>query len=737
MATPRLLAKFRDTALQRLERLTRAVLASEAGEATADQFAEARRDLHTIKGESRLLGLTHCNALAHGLEDLLHTLPEQGRADGAVTDLLLRGFDALLDMIVRAVEGDRSIGDAASLMEEIDRALGGGDTTTEMAPPVVPAASAPAEDDDAEPAKESIASETAPTDTGLETVRVGTERISELTEIYAELRAGALRQGDMLTSLRALATDLDALTQRYTKTARSDDAGAQGLRRTLDELTGRARGLFEQTRNETHETSTLLERLGHLSWDMRLMPFSRLFERLPRAARDLARTLGRQVRVHTRGGDTEADQRVLDELDEVLLHLLRNAVDHGLEDPATRAAAGKDPTGTVLVTVRPYGARIEIVVADDGRGVDVNTVRRSVVERRLLSPEAAESTSDQDVLDLLFAPGFSTRGSVTNISGRGIGLDVVRQRVGALGGTIELESVPGQGTSFRMLVPASVTLSRVFVFRCGSGIYCVPSDAVKTVLRLDRSRDVETSGEARIIRVDERPVPLVDAGALLGQAPGSSEGQEGQVCVVVLEQLGYQRALAVSDFVGEHDVVQRPAGSFLDRSPLIRGAAILEDGGMAVALDVGTLLSDEGRLRRSVAASKTGQTRTGTIVVADDSELTRDVVVGMLRDGGYVVREASDGKGALALLDTGAADLLLTDLQMPVMDGFALIKAVRERARTSDLPIIVLSTLGSEADRQQAARVGADAYLVKSELKAERLLSTVKRYVRTRLEQVG
>jgi len=249
-----------------------------------------------------------------------------------------------------------------------------------------------------------------------------------------------------------------------------------------------------------------------------------------------------------------------------------------------------------------------------------------------------------------------------------------------------------------------------------------------------RQEEFEIAGETRIVRMDDDPVPVTDAHGILGQPPDADAGASS---VVIVSWLGERRAFAVSEFVGEHHVIQRPAGSFLEASDLIRGAAILEDGQMAVSVDVPTLMRNASRVRRSPSTSGPERKHSGTIVVADDSELTRDVVVGMLRDGGYEVGEACDGQAALALLEAGSADLLLTDLQMPVMDGFALVKAVRQRTHISDLPVVVLSTLGSEADRQQAARVGADAYVVKSELQASRLLDTVGRFVQARLERAG
>ncbi len=697
----------------------------ESNEADPDTVRTLMREIHTLKGEARLMGFARMSDVCHQVEDLFDAARRNDfDLDPDLSELIYRGLDLLSEYAAdpeqarldeaslkfeEAVSAQLSIEPPPEDREEASHADARVSPTQPAPPPTsVPETRSPthstggAQDTSAE-SRETGGPEKSP---GVATsrleqdfVRVPTETVTRLTNLVADL----LRRQEVMES------DLRTLTER---------------------VAGPILPMVRQLRDRAFESHLRLTEIQDTLRQLGLLEVGLLFERYPPAVRALARDQGKQVRVLLQGTDVAVDKRVLDRIDDALLHLLRNSVDHGIEPPDERTRLGKRPQGTIVLRARQVGTHVEIQVEDDGRGVDVARVRESALERGLLSPERAASLNEDDILQLVFQPGFSTRDDVTDLSGRGVGLDVVRQDVENLGGSVHLATQEGIGTTFSLRLPISISLTKLLLVEAGGQSWAIPSSQIETLLRIDPEA-LERAGGGLLVRTEGRRIPLTDLSTLLADGTNGEETAEGRIDVVVLSHAGQQLAVRVDRFLREYEAVQRSTGEFLAGVRLVHGALLVEGGRPALVLNVPELLQRFGEGRAHYASRLPGEagTRRRTILVVEDSELTRDMLVHAANRLGLQVFEAVNGKEALKAVDTAVPDLVLTDLDMPVMDGFDLISALRQRNETRDVPIVVLSTRGSEEDRRRAAEAGADAYLVKTSFTEASLKSVVERFL--------
>jgi chemotaxis protein histidine kinase CheA len=709
-----LIAKFQSVAAERLERLNNAFVQLERDPDDGDEAALLMREIHTLKGEAKLMGFADINFVAHRVEDLLIRARETGfRFPQPLGDTVLSGFDIIAQLLSKR-SGASSPVDLADFGRRAEQVLKS-DDSREPAPPeeLAPSPAAPT------PARASPS-----------TLRVDVTAIDDLTGLVADLFRHQLTTKRVFQDLAALGEEWLRVIQRLasaqagpreraTLTTKAALERLQDLNRELTRVVLMARDEAFEGEDHVHELEVTVKGL-------RLLPLSSLFARYPRAVRDMARDQGKKVQVTVLGGELALDKYILDQVDEPLLHLIRNAVDHGLEQPAEREAAAKPREGRITLSARSAGSHAEIVVADDGRGLSLEVIRDTAVSRGILRSD--EEVAPESLMQLVFRMGFSTRSQATDLSGRGIGLDVVKERIERLGGGVGIQSAPGKGTSVVLTVPISVALRRALVVECGGRLFAIPSLAVASVERATDAQ-VEAAGVGQALRVEDDLIPLATLDELL--AVGDPDGANGgDPRIVVVRSHGSRLALRVGHIVGEREFVQRPLDPFLEKTPLLIGVAVLEHADPIFVLNIPEIIRTThepgGRGRR---AAPPGPARSKRILLVEDSELTRDMVEGVLREMGHDVAEAVNGSEALALVERTVPDLVITDLEMPVMDGFGLIRALRARPETSQVPIVVLSTRGSEEDRAAAAELGADAYLVKSVFREQTLKQTVGRFL--------
>jgi two-component system chemotaxis sensor kinase CheA len=454
---------------------------------------------------------------------------------------------------------------------------------------------------------------------------------------------------------------------------------------------------------------------------LRMRPFFEACASLPRVARDVAAAGGKEVRLTVAGGDVEVDRAVLDGLREALVQLVRNAVDHGIESRSARAAAGKAATGTVTVAAALSGDRVVVTISDDGAGLDLAAIRRQLAERGRPVPD-----DDADVAGSLFESGISTRVEATPISGRGVGLDIVRTAVVRIRGSVGVAWEPGRGTTFTIECPPTLASVRVILVSVDSQVLAVPTTNVERLIRVGpdqvrraEGRDVAPTGDG--------PVPLVALASLL--PPLAPSRAPGPIVAVVVTAGGQRVAVAVDELLAEQEVMLRPLGRDDGLAEAVTGAATLGGGRVALILDPAAIVA-AGLGASAAGLAATGEAaappRPPRVLVVDDSITTRTLEQSILEAAGYEVRTAVDGDDAWRQLQEHGADAVVADIEMPRMDGFALTEAIRGSKRFKDLPVVLVTALETPEHRARGLAVGADAYLGKSGFDQHALIEVLR-----------
>ncbi|MBU6258673.1 MAG: response regulator, partial [Burkholderiales bacterium] len=461
----------------------------------------------------------------------------------------------------------------------------------------------------------------------------------------------------------------------------------------------------------------------------RMVEFESLADRLYRTARQAARDAGKQVRLEIVGGAIEIDRGVLERMAGSFEHLLRNCVAHGIEAPAARSAAGKDPTGLITISVAQAGNEVGVDIADDGAGLDLARIRQRGIERGLVDAQAG----DAELAQLIFTPGFSTAESVTELAGRGVGLDVVRAEVNGMGGRVETASEAGRGTRFKLLLPLTTAVTQVVMLRCGDLVVAVPSTLVELVRRVP-SAEIERAYDSGSCEFQGEALPFFWLPALLqGGARGEIAGRTQ--ALVVIRSASQRVALHIDEVVGNQEVVVKNVGPQLSRMPGLAGVTLLPSGAVALIYNpvaLAALYGDAARARmhrgaEPARAVELQPQRAAMVLVVDDSLTVRRVTQRLLVREGYRVVTAKDGLEALERLAEERPALLLSDIEMPRMDGFDLVRNVRSDSRLADLPVVMITSRIAQKHRDYAAELGVDHYLGKPYAEEE-LLALVARY---------
>ena len=734
----KLLPRFRETTADRVEKISSALLELERGAGTQDVVQELARELHTLKGEARMMGFVGISAVVHAAEDLLKVLVPESPGDRL--DALLKACDGIVPMLDAPADGGVAAKTTADRLRSLIAAAPAPSATP--APVQAPkdgAASASGERPAATGERATVTgeSETVRPDAPPVKPELGAKPTGSIRVDVDRLDEIAALSGDMLVegarSLRR-SRDLNGLFARW---ARLSDRVIALAERIRDERTGK---LVEQIEGDVHllrsdtfrfaraqteaassaqaQFGLLAERIGNA----RLIPLSGVLAGFPRAARDMAREQGKEVECVVRGGETSVDKAILLSLNDPLVHLVRNCVDHAIETADERISAGKPRIGKIVISARTDGDLLAVTVEDDGRGISPQKVRASALKKGIIGEQQAASLSARAALDLIFMAGFSTREQAGETSGRGVGLDVVRKRVTSLGGSVMVESEPGKGAKFTLRMPQSLSLMKVLLVRIDEDVYGIPAVDVDSVGRLDPATITEVAG-IRAVRYRNRLMPVVALGPLLS-LNGGPRSKRPHVAYVSHGAEG--AAVVVDGLFGEREVAVKAPGAFVKGMRFVTGAAALEDGRVALLLSTSDIVGAARRLA-SPALSRGRDRRRLRILLVDDSAIAREAEAALLRSLGHDVDEAVDGEDGWSKLQVGAYNLVVTDVQMPGLDGIDLTRRVKATPRFLKLPIVILSSLAAPEERRRGVDAGADAYLVKGELEAESFAATLER----------
>ncbi|NMZ54789.1 hybrid sensor histidine kinase/response regulator [Pseudomonas lundensis] len=731
--------------------LNAGLLALERNPTQADQLEACMRAAHSLKGAARIVGVEAGVSVSHVMEDCLVSAQE-GRLylQPEHIDALLQGTDLLMRI---ATPGNTvTSADIEAYVALMNRLVEPSAPTARVAPPpfdvsqlllapepVVPEAPAPVELAPLpEPAAEPARRPQRLTEGGERVLRVTAERLNSLLDLSSKSLVETQRLKPYLATMQRLKrmqnTSLRALDHL------GDQLKVLTLTPEAEEALAEARRLLAESQHVLSEQTAQLDEFGwqtsqraQLLYDTalacRMRPFADVLAGQERMVRDLGRSLGKQIRLEIEGEKTQVDRDVLEKLEAPLMHLLRNAVDHGIEPPEQRLRAGKPAEGEIRLRASHQAGLLVVELSDDGGGVDLERLRRSIVQRQLSTEATAAQLSEEELLTFLFLPGFSLRDTVTEVSGRGVGLDAVQHMVRLLRGSIVLEQVSGQGSRFHLEVPLTLSVVRSLVVEVGGEAYAFPLAHIERMRDLAPDDIVQVEGRQHFWHEGQH-VGLVAASQLLQRPPGQNDDDTLKVVVIREREAVY--GVAVERFIGERTLVVLPLDPRLGKVQDISAGALLDDGSPVLIVDVEDMLRsvdkllNTGRLERIDRRNRhTAEVARKRILVVDDSLTVRELQRKLLLNRGYEVAVAVDGMDGWNALRAEHFDLLITDIDMPRMDGIELVTLLRRGNRLQSMPVMVVSYKDREEDRRRGLDAGADYYLAKASFHDDALLDAV------------
>lgn len=771
----KLLATFRVEADEHLQAMSGGLLELEQAPDAAQQTAIVERvfrEAHSLKGAARAVNLTQIESVCQALESVFAALKGNDLAiSRPLLDLLQEALDDLGTLLSAEGKAMAAAGKSAleTLVKRMHDALTGASPVrvagSEQQPdsagssPVNELQAKPDTSDLAAPAEPAVAAAVRPSaqSTRLsETVRVSTVKLVAVMRQAEELLPAKLTCAQRVSDLRALGAALAvrkkqraslqpllrAIERNHHKHAEgSSTAGMQQeISRLLEyldadnlllkKLGSQIAAMSKAAEHDHRALSGMVDSLLLDAREMLMLPFSSLLEMFPHLIRELARDQDKQIELVMQGGHLEIDRRILEEIKDPFIHLLRNCVDHGIEKADTRRASQKKPDGAISITIaQKDGDKVEISVADDGAGIDIGKVKAAAIRQGAVSEDAIDKLREREILPLIFESGISTSDIITDLSGRGLGLAIVREKIERLGGAVGIESQSGIGTTFRIVLPLTLATFRGVLVRAGAQLFVLPQHNVECVLRV-HAQDIRSVENRATISFKQQALALARLDEVLeldGQE--TAETADGIIQAAILT-LGAERiAFQVDEVLGEQEVLLKMLGRQLARVRNVAGACALGTGQVVPVLNVADLLKSAMRqtpARHAPATQRMEALPQRTILVAEDSITSRALLKNILESAGYSVTTAVDGLDAYTTLKTGTFQLVVSDVDMPRMNGFDLTAKIRSDKQLADLPVVLVTALGTREHRERGIDAGANAYIIKSNFDQSNLLDVIR-----------
>jgi two-component system, chemotaxis family, sensor kinase CheA len=719
-------AKFVEEARDRSKALGAALLRLEQTPGATDVIAEAMRDAHTIKGSALMLGFTDISQIAHKLEDLfVAAKKDPGLLDGDAFDIVFSALDRMSNRVEQLARGQMDVIEVGEICAQLSAVLAGekrgrvlfSETDENSTRPHFPTARG------------------GDSGTVRQSLRVPIEKLERLAHLAPEMVVQSLKAFERHTELRRVERGLSRLRDRVREARIAPespdiDRGEQlaEYADALDTITRRMREFLINFSDDRVRLNLITEELRQNVIELTMLPVGSVFDAFPRAVRDLARTFNKEIALTIRGRETELDKKIIEQIAEPLVHLIRNAADHGLETPADRKNAGKSEVGQLVLSAEQQGNRILVSVKDDGCGIDPNVLRSTAIDRRIATAAEIDGWSQERVFDLIFQPGFSTRVSATDVSGRGVGMDIVKSVVERLGGTVRVQSELGKGTTMTLNLPLSLALLRVVLLEAGEELFALPTASVRRILQLTRA-DIGQLQQGPMAEVDDETIPLAPLSSMLQVPAGQAPTRQ---TVLVAEGSDGRFGIMVDAVHEEQELVFKELRGPLRNQKTFTGAALLGNGDIVPILDVNALFDLASRRPSggaTPAAQRRAAARVSRVLVVDDSLVASELQKNILLAAGYESEIAGDGVEALDFLRQKDWDLIIADVDMPRMNGFELTERIRGDEQFRDIPIIIVTSRDTDDDRRRGFEAGADAYVLKREFDQSQLLDTVRRLI--------
>ncbi|MBI1870018.1 MAG: hybrid sensor histidine kinase/response regulator [Chlamydiae bacterium] len=747
------MAVFKAEAKEHIAKLNQGFIRLEKNPHEVQVIDEIFRSAHTLKGSARMMGEREIHDIAHQLEDLLEKI-KQGelKATPSLTDQALKAVDIIEKVLQEMGKNNPSLIDVTEVCQALNQYITEKSESSEEGPsgPKLKI-QAISEHKGSQESKSSIISEKSDPIELEEYIRIPVSRVDTLLSLVGELMINKIKSSYKMAAFRQLTERVKIAQKRLAelleklgegelwkgRVKKSDfDQPMHQCNFDLEELKRGILTLADQLSTETVHLDPVIDELQFKVKELRMMPCATIFEGLERLVRDVAREEKKEVELLIDGKDTELDKKVLEVLKPCLIHLLRNSVSHGIESPEERKNKGKEATGIIHLTAAHQGSRVLIEVSDDGRGVDLEQVKEVALKKHIIKPEELNGMDDREVMNLIFAPGFSTSPMITDISGRGVGLDVVRKEIGELKGEVSVTSQGDKGTHIAIKLPLTVAIMNILLVEAEGQTFGLPLLSVEEIVSVN-PKDLETLENKMTIQFCNRTVPVIKLADVL-QLPSkpTEEGSPKEISerwpVLIAHLLERRIGFLVDRLVGEEQIFFKNLGTHIGKLKNISGATLLGTGKVVLILDMTELILS-ARLANTSAQPKekkiTSEKHHQRILVVEDSLTTRELERGILQAQGYEVETAVDGMDGLAKLSQGKFNLIVSDVQMPRMDGFEFCKTLRQNPNYKELPFVFVTALEKEEEKRKGIEVGAQAYIVKGAFDQSNLLQAIDQLV--------
>ncbi len=765
-----LIAIFKAETEEHLTKLEKGLVELEKQPENLDLVSDLNREVHTLKGAARVFGFYEIQDIAHRIEDIFEEVAGKRAVFNSFrAEKIFKGMDAirtLLEKIVQEKKIDSEVNgvDVGEICRELEECLSGAqgirarkkrekgqkkekegfETTTKENG---------AKDQEEKNPKEKITNRMdgvshphSPPQSiqAEEYIRVPLSRVDKLLYLAGEVVINKMNISGIMNQVKRLSklskeaqkglSNLGDLIKKEFPSQNGDalkwlsqcDAHLQKLReQTLK--------LYDQVSAEAFHLDPIIDELQARLKEIKMLPLTTIFESFPRMVRDISLQQGKEVNLIISGEETELDKKVLEGIKTSLIHILRNSIDHGIEEPGQRAAQGKPRAGTIHLSAFHRGDTVVITVEDDGRGIDLDQIKQTALKKKLISAHDLEEMTEKEILHLVFMSGYSTSPIVTDVSGRGMGLDIVKRDIENLKGQILLETQKNRGTKFTLILPLTIAIIQVLMVKVQDMLFGLPMLTITECVKV-RGEDISTTGGRMALSFRDQIVPLVKLSELLGLPLMNEETENPQKekLVVMANSLDRQVGFIVDEIVGKDEVFIKSLGSHLGKVKNVSGAMILPTGEVVVVLDIADLITQSAYSRPLVTGKRIPpkpKPKEKRILVVEDAFSTRELEKSILETHGYLVDTAVDGLDALDRVTTAQYDLIVSDIEMPRMDGFELCKTLKNKEEYKDIPFVMVTALQREEDKRRGIEVGASAYIVKSAFEQTNLLDTIERLV--------
>lgn len=671
---------------------------------------------HNIKGAARGLGINDIGEIAHRIESLFSRIQKKSlSATPDVIDICLEAVDKMKSAMSSFVNKAPLNFDLTTLLKQLEE----GESTR----PNKTLENKPVEIKKQEPENS-------------ESIRVNLGKIDKISALMEEIQINKISIDDQYNQL----AHLDLKTKQFSKLWKQllYSIKTQGIKELVSagndcftEMNNLTNRLNKNMRVQINEFSILSNSFQEEVRMLRLIPASTLLCTFPRYVRDLSKDLNKKIELEVSGNDVHIDKLILEGLKDPINHLIRNAIDHGIEADEARQKNGKSTTGLIRIDIKDEGGQIVIGISDDGAGMDADKIAEIAKNKNFINQAELDSLTQNEKLQLIFKPGFSTKDTVSDISGRGVGLDVVKENLSALKGNVSVSTELGKGTTFYLKVPLTLSSERGLLIESDKQLFVIPIHVIERVLSIHKNDIIEIEGSQAII-LDEHPVPMRSLAEILGFDEADKISQE-YLSVVIVKSDNKMVAFLVDEVIGEREIVIKPLQEPLSKMQYIAGGTLLERNQVVVVLNpndlMNKMLHERSTHRVNLQDDSIKTVEKPHILVVDDSITTRTLEKSILEAKNYQVTIAVNGKEAWDILQRQKFSLLITDVSMPIMDGFMLTEQVKKSEKLRDLPVIIVTSLGSDAEKARGIEVGANAYVVKNEFESGMLLEIVKQLV--------